>query len=178
MKKPSLKVFFFSTLPQTIVFYFCNVKELNRISNLFSDLYNGDPWIDVNIHGTVKSLTAAQAARKIFVNSNSIWQILNHLLQWRLNILHRLAGEKPFSPADNYFTEIPDTSDQAWHKLLSDFEASQEQWQLFLKNANEDSLDIKEPGSIYSRYAFIHGILQHDAYHLGQIAMLAKQVKN
>jgi uncharacterized damage-inducible protein DinB len=153
------------------------VKELNRISNLFEDLYNGDPWIGVNIRDTIKSLTPVEAAKKVFANSNSIWQILNHLLQWRINLLNRLNGEKAFSPVDNYFIEITDTTEEAWKKLLSDFDKSQEQWLLFLKNADEDSLDIIEPGSSYSRYTFIHGILQHDAYHLGQISMLAKQVK-
>lgn len=178
MKKLSLKVFFNFALLKTIHFYFCQMKELNRISSLFADLYNGDPWIDVNIQDTLKSLTAGEAARKVFANSNSIWQIANHMIQWRLNILNRLSGEKSFSPTDNYFTEITDSSEKAWKKILSDIETSQQQWISFLKNAADDSLDIAETGSSYSRYTFIHGILQHDAYHLGQIVMLAKQVKN
>ena len=71
------------------------MKETQRIIKLFKDLYEGNPWIDVNITGTLGKITAQQAAKKIVLRHNSIWEIVNHLISWRLyqdEILSRPKG--------------------------------------------------------------------------------------
>ncbi|MEO6404718.1 MAG: DinB family protein [Ferruginibacter sp.] len=153
------------------------MKETHRISKLFSSLYDGHPWIYVNIYKTFQSINAKQASQKLFTGGNSIWQIIDHLLKWRQNIYERVHGMIVESPADNYFTEITDTSGKSWNKLLKDFAASQEQWLHFIQTADESLLEKIDPLNEFSFYEFIQGIIQHDAYHLGQISMLAKQVK-
>ncbi len=35
-------------------------------------------------------------------------------------------------------------------------------------------LELQHPESDYSNYDIIHGLLQHDAYHLGQLVLLSK----
>ena len=55
------------------------MKEAERIIKLFEDLYNGSPWIDVNIVDTLKNITTNQAANKIIAERNSIWEIVNHV---------------------------------------------------------------------------------------------------
>ncbi len=53
------------------------MKETNRSIKLFKDLYNGNPWIDVNLVNVLNHLNAIQASIKIFPNCNSIWEITN-----------------------------------------------------------------------------------------------------
>ena len=63
------------------------MKEMKRITKLLDDIYDGSPWIDVNLTATLKKLSAVQAAKKVAPQWNTIWEIVNHLINWRLNVL-------------------------------------------------------------------------------------------
>jgi len=152
------------------------MKETTRISNLFDALYDGTPWIDVTITGTLQTINHIQAAVKIAEGRNSIWQIVNHMILWRENVLQRVQGEVIDSPADNYFEEINNTSEDAWQATLQRLKQTRQQWALFLKDFNKDNFEKKYSSNNLSYYEHIHGIIQHDAYHLGQIVLLSKLI--
>ena len=150
------------------------MKETVRIKKLFADLYNGSPWLDVTLDASFKKLSAQQAVKKIFPNWNSAWQIINHLISWREAVLLRVQGQVIESPADNYFKEITDQSDAAWQLTLQRLEDSQKNWLAFFDSLDEADLEKIYPGNNATFYENIHGILQHDAYHLGQVVLLSK----
>ncbi|HXS58796.1 MAG TPA: DinB family protein [Hanamia sp.] len=150
------------------------MKESVRISKLFEDLYDGSPWIDVTLMGTLKNISAEKAARKIAPDRNSIWQILNHIISWRNNVLQRVQGEVIISPDDNYFTPVAGTSEKAWRQALQNLEDSELRWIDFLKKIDESQFERIYPRNEMTFYEHIQGILQHDAYHLGQIVLLSK----
>ncbi len=150
------------------------MEESLRIQKLFKDLYDGSPWIDVTLMGKLRTLSAEQAQRKVFPGWNSIWQIVNHLAKWRLEVLRRVGGEVTVSPDDNYFGPLDDPSEDAWRNTLAELEKSQEQWTAFLENFPEQDLGKVYPGNQMTYYENILGIVQHDAYHLGQISLIAK----
>jgi uncharacterized damage-inducible protein DinB len=151
------------------------MNETKNISKLFDQLYNGAPWLDVNIVAELKKVRADQAATRILPNCNTIWEIVIHLIGWRENILERLQGKTKRSPAGNYISPVKDTSAKAWLLTLHKLEKSQQKWLALLENFDANKVnDIVPPGK-YSAYDLMHGILQHDAYHLGQIVLLAKQ---
>jgi uncharacterized damage-inducible protein DinB len=149
------------------------MKENELIIKLFEDLFEGSPWIDVNIMGTLETITAEKAFKKGFTQ-NSIWEIVNHLINWRLNVLQRVQGKVIESPANNYFEPVTDHSQAAWEKTLENLKGSQIQWLDFLKTIRPDTFSKVYPANNMTYYEHIHGIIQHDAYHLGQITLLAK----
>ena len=151
------------------------MKETKSLSNLFDQFYHGAPWLDVNITGELNKLTADQAAARVLANCNTIWEIVNHLIGWRENILERLQGKTKRSPADNYFSPVKDTSTKAWLLTLQKLEKSQQKWLTLFENYEVNKLHDTIPPGKYSAYELMHGILQHDSYHLGQIVLLAKQ---
>lgn len=152
------------------------MQEAKRIKKLFEDLYNGSPWIDVTIMDTLGNISAEQASKKIAPGRNSIWQIVNHITSWRENVLLRVQGNKIVTPNNNYFAEIENISEAEWHKALERLANSQNQWIRFLENFDESQFENIYPSNQMSYYEQIHGILQHDAYHLGQIVLLSKLV--
>jgi uncharacterized damage-inducible protein DinB len=153
------------------------MKEAQRISNLFEALYNGEPWIDVNILSTIKHLPAKQAAKKNPPLKNSIWAIVNHIIDWRLNVLKRIQSQTIKTPDHNYFVDIKDTTEKAWQTTLKALEDSQQNWLAFLKNYNSNDFEKIYTNNNLSYYEHIHGILQHDAYHLGQVVLLIQLSK-
>jgi uncharacterized damage-inducible protein DinB len=152
------------------------MKETKRIIKLFEDLYEGSPWIDVTIAGTLENISAEQAMMRPLPNRNSIWEIVNHLISWRLNVLQRVQGKVIKTPDNNYIATIDDTSPAAWANTLQLLKDSQQQWVDFLKTFQEEDFAKIYPNNSMTYYEHIHGIIQHDAYHLGQIVILAKPV--
>lgn len=152
--------------------------EKDRIIGLFKNLYHGHPWIDVTIMATTHKLTAQQAATKVLPNCNSIWEILNHMISWRGNVLQRLQGKILTTPTNNYIKPIVNTSQEAWLKTLEEFKQTQNEWISFLKKFNDEDFGTEYPPNGMNHYEHIHGIMQHDAYHLGQIVLLSKLSNN
>lgn len=150
------------------------MKEPQRILELFEDLYNGEPWLDITLIGTLENITAEQAAQKKYPDRNSIWEITNHLILWRLNVLDRVKGNAIETPETNYFYPIEDTSPEAWEKTIENLHYSEREWLVFLKSLPPKKLDDVYINSGLTNYEHIHGIIQHDAYHLGQIVLLSK----
>jgi uncharacterized damage-inducible protein DinB len=150
------------------------MKEQERIIKLFEDLYNGSPWIDVNLYDTLKGISAEDAATKRIKKGNSIWEIVNHLISWRLNVLERIQGEIINSPSDNYFKTVINPSEDEWQNTLNELDRSQSIWIKHLKKFNQKNFTTTYPINNLTFYEHIMGILQHDAYHLGQIKMLVQ----
>ncbi len=150
------------------------MKETDRSLKLFEDLYNGNPWIDVNLFSVLSQISANQASKKILPHLNSIWEMANHLISWRMNVLQRVQGKIMKAPENNYFSPIEDTCESAWSDTVDRLQESQQQWIDFLKTFKEEDFDEIYTGNNMTYYDHIHGIIQHDAYHLGQIVLLTK----
>ncbi len=150
------------------------MDETQRLSKLFGDLYDGKPWLEITLAGQLGELSAKQAAHRHGQKWNSIWEITNHIIHWRENVFERVHGKTLQTPQDNYFRPVQDTSEAAWKNTLEKLKESQRQWRDFLDAIGRETLELSYPANQMSYADHIHGILQHDAYHLGQIAMLAK----
>lgn len=105
--------------------------EIERIAGLFENLYDGSPWIDVTTKETLSNISAKDAASYPLEKCNSIWQIVNHIISWRINVLERVQGKIISTPNSNYFEEITDTSDAAWKVTLQKLDESQQNWLTF-----------------------------------------------
>jgi uncharacterized damage-inducible protein DinB len=88
-----------------------------------------------------------------------------------------VQGQVVITPVNNYFEPITDNSPSAWKKTLKELKESQIQWLEFLQQLEPDTFSKVYPNNKMTYYEHIHGIIQHDAYHLGQITLLAKYYK-
>jgi len=152
------------------------MKETERIIKSFEYLYDGEPWLGVNIVDTLGIITAKKAVKKISNNHNSIWEITNHVISWRLNVLQRVKGKTMVSPDNNYIEPVKDQTAKAWKATLKQLKDSQKQWLDFLNTFPEKDFEKVYKNNSMTYYENIQGIIQHDAYHLGQIVLLAKLI--
>jgi uncharacterized damage-inducible protein DinB len=152
------------------------MKESERILQMYQELYDGSPWIEVNILSSLREIKPEQAVKRVAPDRNNIWEILNHLVSWRMNVLQRVHGEINDAPENNYFVKKEEADIGEWKELLLQLENSQKEWVGFLKGLEDENLEQTYPSNNMSYYKHIHGILQHDAYHLGQIVLLSRLV--
>ncbi|MBN3519476.1 DinB family protein [Algoriphagus lutimaris] len=152
------------------------MKETLRIRSLFEKQYDGDPWLGVNFTKKLQQVTPEMAAHKFSPESNSIWEILNHIIGWREVVLQGIPQNGYKSPDHNYLNPIQNPTELEWEHTLVRLKDSQEDWSEFLKNLEKTIFEKPFGDKQYNHYELIMGILHHDIYHLGQISLLIRLV--
>jgi len=148
-------------------------NEINRILKLFADLQHGDCWIGVNFKDALHEVSAAKALENGSGKTNSIWQLVSHIIYWRTSVVNRLNGSMDSPPFPDFL--LPEAGDEEhWRQTLHDFEAAYHSLRNAIHNIAEDHLDKPSPKPSQTYYQLMMGCLQHDAYHLGQIVLLKK----
>lgn len=149
------------------------MTEINRIVKLFTDLQHGDCWIGCNFKEALHGVDASLAAKNIAADTNSIWQLVFHIIYWRTSVVNRLNGNLNPPPFPDF--RLPDElNEQNWKQTLLDFETSYHQLRKTIQHFKEENLHQPSPKPEQTFYQLMMGCLQHDAYHLGQLVLVKK----
>ena len=149
--------------------------EVENIVDQLERAFEGDAWHGQSMSEILTEITASQAAAHPIPHAHSIWEIVLHSAAWQRAVRERLQGKPIVSlPDDEDWPLVDDTSDQAWCKaievLRSEYESLQEE---ALKWGDRDLGETSE-GQRFTVYQMLHGVIQHNLYHAGQIAILKK----
>lgn len=151
------------------------MNEINNTLKQFANLQHGDCWIGCNFKEALHGVDAALACRKADGDSNSIWQLVNHLVYWRTTVVNRLNGSNDKPPfADFLLPEILD--EEHWRQTLHDFEASYHSLRSTIHHFKAAHLYELSVDGNNTHYELMLGCLQHDAYHMGQVVLLKKRL--
>lgn len=150
------------------------MKEVQRLKLRMQEMFDGEPWLDVSLVPVLRQVSASLAAKKIRADRNSIWEIVNHLAAWKESVLRRLTVGKETTPDHNFFLPVENKSDAAWEASLHALQQAHEKWMKFLETLDDNELDKIYEGNEQIWHYHIEGMIQHDAYHLGQIVLLTK----
>lgn len=152
-------------------------KEIKRIVRSFEATFNGTAWSGVSLCSALEYVNAQDAFRKRPPLSHSIAEIVQHLVNWRNFAIAKLEGYEAFdivlnSPED--WPVLNEGNEQLWKKILDDLHHSQKMLLKTLEHLQDEKLSEKIPGKNYNFYVLLHGIIQHDQYHTGQISLVKK----
>jgi uncharacterized damage-inducible protein DinB len=152
------------------------MSELRRFEKLIKDHFDGHPWIDVSLMDTLSDISAEEASTKVG-NLNTIWQIVLHITEWKRSIIARLSGILSPAPAHNHIYAVEFCSDEAWDEAIEDLSDAHHELLKMLTIFDVEKFDhIYAPNGL-SYYEHLNGALQHDVYHLGQIVILKRMVR-
>jgi len=152
------------------------MSETTRIADQLDRAFDGDAWHGDPLMTILDGITAAQAAARPIPNAHSIWEIVHHLVAWKTAVPIRLRGEvKEIHGAEDW-PLVTDTSDAGWRNCLSDLRNSHAAFTAAVRAFPESRLNENAPARDHSYYVLLHGMVQHDLYHAGQIAILKKAV--
>ena len=119
---------------------------------------------------TIADLTAHQAEWRPSPNSNSIWQIVDHLAaakEWQIDMLEKRQAESP--PWIQ-----PSADDESWQELLAHLKDAHRRLKLALQQLNDEDL-LEYPVAGLDR-TLLELILSsgsaHEAHHGGQVSYL------
>jgi uncharacterized damage-inducible protein DinB len=154
------------------------MTETHRINSQLKRAYEGQAWSGPSLRELLDGVTAEQAAAHPIPNAHSIWELVNHISAWEQIARRRLEGEAQLEiPDEVNFPPVIDASEAAWQSALQSLEASNRSLRESVKRIDDAKLQENAPEADYSIYAMLHGVIQHDLYHAGQIALLKKAVQ-
>jgi uncharacterized damage-inducible protein DinB len=148
--------------------------------------YSDDPWHGPATAGLLEDVTAAEAAARPIPDAHSVWELVLHLISWQNEARRRLTGRPPSMPEEGDWPAVVEVSEAAWDRDRRRLGESLDQVLATLANLREEDLD-RFGGSLADRdpalgtgvtlRAMVNGLVQHAAYHTGQIALLRKALR-
>src|SRR5690606_17687236 len=153
-------------------------KELELYVHQLNENFNGEPWFGRSIQAILAEINENIAIQKPG-GQHSILELLYHMINWRLFTINHI--EKNPSLRAKHFDEndwqvLDHTDSSLWKKGLQMLEDSQQQLMKLLKQMKDEKLQDPVPERNYNYRSLINGIIQHDIYHLGQIAYINKML--
>jgi hypothetical protein len=147
--------------------------EVSRIALLSQHTFDGQPWYGTALCKLLAGVTAERAAAHPIPGAHSIWEEVLHAITWRTVAIRLLNGEKePPVTEDVNWPKPPGTSAAAWQQTLDELARTQGPLEAAIVALTDERLREKAPDKPFSFYVLAHGVIQHDAYHAGQIALL------
>jgi uncharacterized damage-inducible protein DinB len=150
------------------------MKATEQIAKQFRQVYFGANWTAVNFRDTLSDVDWIQATTKID-SFNTIATLVFHTNYYVAEVLKVLKGE-PLRAHDKYsFDQSPIQSQEDWTALLNKTWTDAENFASLVEQLAEEKLwDTFSEEKYGNYYKNIHGIIEHNHYHLGQIVLIKK----
>ena len=154
-----------------------SAKESARIANQLERAFSGKAWHGPSLRFLLRGISAEQAAKRPVLNAHTIWELVLHITAWDRVVCERIQGGKTTQlPKELNFPTVSDASEKAWKKAVKELEKQNKALAAAIKAFPDKKLDNNLTGGDYTYYITMHGAVQHDLYHAGQIAILKKLV--
>lgn len=149
----------------------------NQIAKHFRDVYFGGNWTSVNLKDTLADVSWEEATTKLH-NLNTFASLVFHINYYVNPVLKVLQGEALVAN-DKFSFDFPMiTSESDWQKLEAKVFLDVELFAAEIEKLDETKLFEDFADQKYgSYYKNLHGIIEHTHYHLGQISLIKKIVK-
>jgi uncharacterized damage-inducible protein DinB len=157
------------------------MREVERIKDQFRRAFEGEAWHGPSVLSLLDGVTASQAASRPIPGAHSIWELVLHIAAWERACRRRLEGDRAQLSDEENFPPITDTSEAAWEKTRNELIDTHRELLDAISSLDEARLDVpimSDPTIPFSTtYVTLHGGVQHDLYHAGQIAILKKALQ-
>lgn len=150
------------------------MNEIERIKDQLSRTFEGESWTGPSVMKVLKDVEPEKAASRPIPEAHSIWELVEHMNSTIENVIRRLKGD--FSPLtdEKDWPKVTDTSKKSWDDLINRLKSSHNELLSMVSKLSPDVLEKPMKEGFSSYYVTLHGVAQHNQYHLGQISILKK----
>jgi uncharacterized damage-inducible protein DinB len=152
------------------------MTEVERILDQLRRAYEGEAWHGPSVREALTGVTAEQAHARPLSGAHTIWELVQHIAVWEDVGRRRLEGDRAAieisSPED--WPPASDQSEAAWERAKAALDRGHQALIKSVARVSESRLDEPILEGLSTVYVTLHGVIQHDVYHAGQIAMLKK----
>jgi uncharacterized damage-inducible protein DinB len=150
------------------------MNQIEFIGDQLRSAYAGKAWHGPSLQELLAGVTAQQALARPIAGAHSIWELAMHIGVWMSAARRRLAGDPAKLTPQEDWPLIDGGSPDAWRQTLDALDQEHNQLLAAACSLAESSLENQAPGKNHSVEFMLHGVIQHNLYHAGQIALLKK----
>jgi uncharacterized damage-inducible protein DinB len=153
------------------------MNEIDRIIDQIRRAYDGDAWHGLPLRAILADVPADVADARPIRDVHSIREIVKHIAFWYDGVRRRLGGEVVDASEVEQWPEAEGAGDEAWRRDLDDLERAHEALLEAVGRLGVEDLERPVPGNPYNAYVLLHGLVQHNLFHAGQVAILKKAAR-
>lgn len=157
-------------------------NQILDIVKQLQDIQSGKNWIGSSYSSKLNEIDEKDIFIRPLPNMLSIGEIISHLTLWREETILKIVsgeGSKTDDCPENFLS-----NDQlepiGWSRILSRYNESLQVIVTLLMEKEDSFLDeLYYDTDFKGNYTYrwlLHGMIQHDAYHLGQIGIVIKNL--
>ena len=150
------------------------MAERDRIVDQLDRAFEGEAWHGPSVLEVLEGMTWKKAVEKPVPDAHSVWEIVLHMTAWEEVVRRRLLGETVNLTDEQDWPPAANPSQAGWSRALEALRAGHARLREIAAGITDNELDSSPGGKYSTRYVLLHGIIQHDLYHAGQIAVLKK----
>ena len=155
-------------------------KEIQSIIRNLQNVNTGEPWYGRPVYTMLEEIDPSIVYKKPDKESHSLTELLYHMLTWAEFTLKRIEGDKEqdlaaFEKLD--WREI-DPAIHTWKKGLAEFKQVHKNIIALLETKDDEFLKEIVDYRGYNFRFLLNGLIQHNIYHIGQVAYLTKSLKS
>jgi len=155
--------------------------EISRIIDELDREHGGNAWHGTPLRQILADVDHSQAAERPFAGGHTIWEIVLHITAWKNEVRRRIGGAPAGVPAEGDWPAPAKPGAQTWREAVDALEDAHRALVAAIARMPETLLFAptndpreRETSQGVTHYVLLHGIVQHDVYHSGQIALLKK----
>lgn len=160
------------------------MSEIERLVELLGLVHDGDAWHGPSVMEALSAVSVTAARARPIADGHSIWEIALHIDAWRREVTARVQGKPPSLPEPADWPTMP-TDDWEWGRVGATLDSSHGALVAAVRLLSPEQLESRvgnnrDPGLGVgvTLGVMLHGIVHHDAYHAGQIAMLKRTTRS
>ncbi|HVL70225.1 MAG TPA: DinB family protein [Vicinamibacterales bacterium] len=155
------------------------MNEIERIVDQLEREHAGEPWHGSSLRAILDGVTHEEAAARPLGAAHTIWELVLHITAWKNEARSRLEGAPAGEPREGDWPPPGAATSERWAEALHDLETAHRLLVSAVRAFPEQNLhvptnDPRHEGPATTNYELLMGIVQHDVYHSGQIALLRK----
>jgi hypothetical protein len=151
--------------------------EVQRLLSFLDQAFDHRSWHGTNLRGSIRRVSAEQAAWRPGPGRHNIREIVVHAAYWKHAVWRQLTGHRRGSfplKGSNWFSRPHDPDEKTWRADVALLDEMHRSLRDVAAGLSARTLARMPEGSTYTRGALLSGIAAHDLYHAGQIQLLKK----
>lgn len=153
-------------------------SRVDLLLRSFDQAFDARAWHGTNLRGSLRGVSAEEAAFRPAPGRHNIWELALHCAYWKYAVRRRITGEKrgSFPLRGSDFFARPEGAPEAgaWRADVRLLDACHADLRRVFEGLSERDLARTPPGSRVATLDVALGIAAHDLYHAGQIQLLKR----
>jgi uncharacterized damage-inducible protein DinB len=149
--------------------------EIGVLLHLLDEAYEKAAWHGPNLKGSLRGVSARQAAWRPGKGRHSVRDLALHAAYWKYVVRRRMTGEErgSFPIEGSNFFDLPAPTEKAWRAEREILDCQHRALRAAVAAFPPDRLRSPLPGT-RGRIALreMVGVALHDVYHTGQIQLI------